>query len=116
MEKILVSACLVGGKVRYDGADNWCDNMDFCKWLAEGRLVMVCPEVASGCPVPRSPVEIVGTNGGAGVLHGTSKVMTNNDVDISDMFISGARITLELVLQEDIRIAILKSKSPSCGS
>jgi uncharacterized protein YbbK (DUF523 family) len=116
MEKILVSACLVGAKVRYDGADNWCDNMVFSKWLAEGRIVMVCPEVVSGCLIPRPPVEIVGTGGGAGVLKGTSRVLTKDDVDISDMFISGARITLELVLQENIRIAILKSKSPSCGS
>lgn len=111
-----MSACLVGAKVRYDGADNWCDNMVFCKWLVEGRIVMVCPEVVSGCLIPRPPVEIVGRGGGAGVFKGTSRVLTKDDVDISNMFISGAKNALDLVLQENIRIAILKSKSPSCGS
>ncbi len=116
MEKILVSACLAGAKVRYDGADNYCDNMVFCRWLSEGRFVMVCPEVASGCSIPRPPVEIIGINNGAGVFNGTSKAMTKDGTDVSDMFISGARIALDLALQNNIRIAIFKSNSPSCGS
>lgn len=115
MEKIVVSACLVGAKVRYDGADNYCDNMVFCKWLAEGRMVTVCPEFASGCSVPRPPVEIVGINSGAGVFNGTSQVMTKGGIDVSDMFISGAKTALNLVLQNSIKIGILKNKSPSCG-
>ncbi|MDM8537779.1 DUF523 domain-containing protein [Desulfobacterales bacterium HSG17] len=116
MEKILVSACLVGAKVSYDGTDNYCNNMVFSKWLSEGRVVMVCPEVASGCSVPRPPVEIVGINGGAGIFNGTSKAMTKDGTDVSEMFISGARIALDLALQNNIKIAIFKSKSPSCGS
>jgi uncharacterized protein YbbK (DUF523 family) len=116
MEKILVSACLVGARVRYDGADNYCDNSTFIKLLSEGRIITICPEVASGCSIPRPPVEIVGTNSGAGVFNGTSKAMTKDGTDVSDMFISGAKITFNLVLQNNINIAILKSKSPSCGS
>jgi uncharacterized protein YbbK (DUF523 family) len=116
MEKILVSACLVGVKVRYDGADNYCNNTVFCKWLSEGRIIMVCPEVASGSSIPRSPVEIIGTNNGAGVFDGTSKAMTKDGTDVSEMFISGAKIALDLALQNNIKIAIFKIKSPSCGS
>ncbi len=116
MEKILVSACLVGAKVRYDGADNWCDNTIIGKWIAQGRVVTVCPEVASGCPVPRPPVEIVGEQGGAGVFKGMSRILTQEKVDLSYMFVKGAEIALNLALQENIRIAVLKSRSPSCGS
>ena len=116
MEKILVSACLVGARVRYDGADNYCDNSTFVKLLSKGRIITFCPEVASGCSVPRPPVEIVGTNSGAGVFNGTSRAMTKDGTDVSDMFISGAEIALDLVLKNNIKIAILKSRSPSCGS
>lgn len=76
----------------------------------------ICPEVASGCLIPRPPVEIVGSGGGAGVFKGTSRVLTEDNKDISDMFISGAEIALDLILHENIKIAVLKSKSPSCGS
>ena len=72
MEKILVSACLAGARVRYDGADNYCDNSTFLKLLSKGRIITICPEVASGCSIPRAPVEIVGTNSGAGVFNGKS--------------------------------------------
>ncbi|MCP4763485.1 MAG: DUF523 domain-containing protein [archaeon] len=116
MEKILVSACLVGAKVRYDGADNYCSNTVFCKWLSEGRVVMVCPEIASGCSVPRPPVEIFGTNSGEGVFHGTSKAMTKDGTDVSEIFTLGAKIALDLAIKNNIKIAIFKSKSPSCGS
>ncbi|RLC13497.1 MAG: hypothetical protein DRH93_21880 [Deltaproteobacteria bacterium] len=51
MEKILVSACLAGARVRYDGADNYCDNSTFLKWVSKGRIITICPEVASGCSV-----------------------------------------------------------------
>lgn len=116
MEKILVSACLVGARVRYDGADNYCDNSTFLKLLSEGRIITICPEAASGCSIPRPPVEIIGTNSGAGVFNGTSKAMTKAGTDVSEMFISGAKIALDLALQNNIKIAIFKSKSPSCGS
>ena len=116
MERILVSACLTGAKVRYDGADNYCDNIIFNKWIAEGRIVTVCPEVASGCSVPRPPVEVSGADGGAGVFKGTAKILTKDKVDISDMFITGAEIALNLAIRENIKIAVLKSRSPSCGS
>ncbi len=116
MEKILVSACLAGARVRYDGSDNYCDNSTFFKLLSKGRIITICPEVASGCSIPRPPVEIVGTNSGAGVFNGTSRAMTKDGTDVSDMFISGAEIAFDLVLKNNIKIAILKSKSPSCGS
>jgi uncharacterized protein YbbK (DUF523 family) len=116
MEKILVSACLVGDKVRYDSSDNYCDNVTLHKWISEGRVVAVCPEVASGLSIPRPPVEIAGPKGGAGVFERISRVLTKEGKDVSGMYIKGAEIALDLSLQENIRIAILKAKSPSCGS
>lgn len=113
--KILVSACLLGDKVRYDGSDNSYNNEILNQWVDENRIVKICPEVSGGCSIPRPPAEIKGIEGGTGVLKGISKVMTKKGVDVSDLFIQGAKIALELALQENIKIAVLKSRSPSCG-
>ena len=55
MQRILISACLLGAKVRYDGSDRLCDDPRTARWQAEGRLVPFCPEVAGGFPTPRAP-------------------------------------------------------------
>ncbi len=66
MIKILVSACLVGEKVRYNGLakkiDNTSDNEILQAWLNKGRLVPICPEIEGGLPIPRNPAEIVKEN------------------------------------------------------
>jgi uncharacterized protein YbbK (DUF523 family) len=113
--KILVSACLLGNKVRYDANDvpTKSDLLDV--WRAEGRLVSFCPEVAGGLSVPRLPAEIIGTDGNA-VLDGTAKVVDNQGTDVSEFFINGAKKALEAAQSNNIKVAILKSKSPSCGS
>jgi uncharacterized protein YbbK (DUF523 family) len=113
--KILVSACLLGNKVRYDANDVPTDSNLLDKWRAEGRLVSFCPEVAGGLSVPRLPAEIIGTDGNA-VLDGTAKVVDNQGTDVSEFFINGAIKTLEAAQQSNVKVAILKSKSPSCGS
>ena len=105
MEKILVSACLVGQRVRYDGRDADPHEALLARWQAEGRLVPICPEVAGGLPVPRPPAELV-----------AGRVLTRPGEDVTAAFTSGAQAALALAKRHGIRLAVLKAKSPSCGS
>lgn len=112
--KILVSACLLGQQVRYDGrASGHPDVLQ--RWQSEGLIVPLCPEVAGGLPTPRPPAEIPGGQGRA-VLDGDAQVVTVGGEDVSGQFLAGAQIALALVRRHGIRIAILKSGSPSCGN
>ncbi|WP_390959805.1 2-thiouracil desulfurase family protein [Pseudomonas moorei] len=114
MQKILVSRCLLGHRVRYDGgASGPFDQLQI--WLDEGRVVPLCPEVAGGLPTPRAAAEIPGGQGGE-VLDGQASVLTTEGEDVSAQFLSGACQALELVRQHAIRIAVLKANSPSCGN
>lgn len=101
-EKILVSACLLGQKVRYDGGDSMTDDLFLLKDRYD--LIPMCPEVQGGLPVPRPPAEIL-----------LGKVVTGAGQDVTKNFEEGARIVLDLCLTLGIKKAILKSKSPSCG-
>src|SRR3989344_3225636 len=114
MQKILVSRCLLGHRVRYDGgASGPFDQLP--RGIDEGRVVPLCPEVAGGLPTPRAAAEIPGGQGGE-VLDGQAAVITTEGEDVSAQFLSGAYQALELVQQHDIRIAVLKANSPSCGN
>lgn len=114
MQKILVSRCLLGHRVRYDGgASGPFDQLQ--QWIAEGRVVALCPEVAGGLPTPRAAAEIPGGQG-AEVLDGGARVITTEGEDVSAEFLSGAQQALALVQQHAIRIAVLKANSPSCGN
>ncbi|MES2870262.1 MAG: DUF523 domain-containing protein [Pseudomonadota bacterium] len=112
--KVLVSRCLLGHRVRYDGGASG-PYPQLAQWQAEGRVIALCPEVAGGLPTPRAPAEIPGGQGVA-VLDGTASVMTNDGEDVTEAFVSGAHLALALAQQHGIRIAILKSNSPSCGN
>ncbi|MWA00249.1 DUF523 domain-containing protein [Actinomadura sp. LD22] len=114
MERILVSSCLVGRPVRYDGAAKPVGGGLFERWRMEGRLVPLCPEVSGGLPVPRPPAEIVGGDGGA-VLDGTARVVTEAGADVTAEFLRGARLALAAAERSGARIALLKEGSPSCG-
>jgi uncharacterized protein YbbK (DUF523 family) len=114
MQKILVSRCLLGHLVRYDGgASGPFDQLQ--QWLDEGRVVPLCPEVAGGLPTPRAAAEIPEGQGGE-VLDGHTSVITTEGEDVSAEFLSGAYQALELVQKHGIRIALLKANSPSCGN
>jgi uncharacterized protein YbbK (DUF523 family) len=114
MQKILVSRCLLGHRVRYDGgASGPFDQLQ--QWLDEGRVVPLCPEVAGGLPTPRAAAEIPGGQG-SDVLEGLAAVITAEGEDVSAQFLSGAKQALELVQKHGIRIAVLKANSPSCGN
>lgn len=115
MAKILVSACLAGCEVRYDGGDLPVADTRFSKIQRKHQLVPFCPEVSAGLPIPRAPAEITGGDGEA-VLAGNAKIIDTNKVDLTEQFIAGAQSALEKCQSEGIRFAILAEKSPSCGS
>ncbi len=113
--KILISACLIGNKVRYDANDVPTESRILEEWKTEDRLIAFCPEVAGGLSVPRLPAEIQNGNG-QGVLLGEAKVLDNQGNDVSLNFINGAKKALEVAQNNNVKVAILKEKSPSCGS
>lgn len=114
MQKILVSRCLLGHRVRYDGGAHGPYDL-LQQWLDEGRVVALCPEVAGGLPTPRPPAEIAGGQG-AQVLDGRLPVLTIDGADVTSAFVEGARQALALVREHGIRLALLKARSPSCGN
>ncbi len=116
MEMILVSACLLGEAVRYNGGDKRCDDPILQGWVREGRVVSVCPEVLGGLPVPRAPAEIEQGAGGMEVLKGAARVMDPSRGDVTAQFRQGAEQALQLAHSRRIRMAVLKEGSPSCGT
>lgn len=110
-----MSACLLGKRVRYDGGSLSMNDQLVEIWITEGRVVSVCPEVEAGMNIPRMPAEIYG-GGGNNVLDGESDVIEKGGNIVTDDFIAGASIALELCKKFSIEIAILAESSPSCGS
>jgi uncharacterized protein YbbK (DUF523 family) len=99
----IVSACLCGEKTRYDGKVLVTDKIK--RLVDEGKAIMVCPEVLGGLKVPRLPCEIK-----------SGRVINIASDDKTEHFIKGAFKTLETAKNYGIKKAILKEKSPSCGS
>ena len=112
--KVLVSRCLLGHRVRYDGGASGPYAL-LAQWQAEGRVIALCPDVAGGLPTPRAAAEIPGGHG-VEVLAGKAAVITTEGEDVTEAFVSGARQALALVERHGIRLAILKANSPSCGN
>ncbi|WP_136253769.1 DUF523 domain-containing protein [Onishia niordana] len=115
MEKRLISACLLGQPVRYDGGAKTLHDATLERWRREGRLMAACPEVQAGLSTPRAPAEIQ-DGGGVAVLDGTARVIARDGEDVSQAFLSGAEQALAMCQQHRIRVAILTEASPSCGS
>jgi uncharacterized protein YbbK (DUF523 family) len=99
--KVLISACLLGENVRYDGGNN----LIYHDRLKELDLIACCPEVDGGLPTPRIPSE---------VYH--DSVFNQEGKEVTSYFKKGANIALDLVRKHDIKVAIMKAKSPSCGN
>jgi len=114
MHKILISACLLGENVRYDGKNSLINSDVLQAWKQQGRLIPLCPEVAGGLPIPRAPAEIEAGNAEA-VINGEAAIRRKDGMDVTDAFMRGAEMALALCMQHDIHIAILKEGSPSCG-
>jgi len=113
-EKILISACLLGERVRWDGRAADPGAARIARWRDEGRLVPICPEVAGGLPVPRPPAELRGGDG-RGVWAGSAQVVARGGADVTRAFRDGALAALDLARRHAIRVAILKERSPSCA-
>ncbi len=115
MKRILISACLLGRPVRYDGNGRRLDDPRLDRWRAEGRLVPICPELMGELLVPRPAAEIAGGSGGD-VLAGRARVITVTGEDVTAAFVAGANAALDLARQSGCLHALLIDRSPSCGS
>lgn len=106
MDKILVSACLLGENCKYSGGSNYNEDVvHFLKKQADKlQAVFICPEVLGGLPIPRDPAEICG-----------DFVMTRSGKDVTEAFEKGAGYTAEMAKESGCRFALLKERSPSCG-
>jgi uncharacterized protein YbbK (DUF523 family) len=107
--KVAVSACLLGAPVRYNGSDKRVEHPILQRWIEEGRVVSICPEVFGGLGTPRPPAEIVQIEGGRRVRASTGR-------DVTSEFELGAAEALEQAVRHGVRVAVLKDGSPSCGS
>jgi uncharacterized protein YbbK (DUF523 family) len=115
MEKILVSSCLLGNKVRYNRSSLSIKRSDY-DWLSSTfQIVPFCPEVSAGLPTPRAPAEII-FGSGDDVLDGTSQIFGENGVNFTTSFLVGAKLALEKCESYNIKLAVLTENSPSCGS
>ena len=102
MEYILVSACLLGINCKYNGKNNY--HQELLDYLKDKSVIPICPEIYGGLKTPRDPSEIKG-----------DKVITKEGQDVTENFQRGAEETLKLAKEFNVKKAILKSKSPSCG-
>ena len=100
--KIMVSACLLGENCKYSGGNN--RNEKVLSFMAGHEVIPVCPEVMGGLPTPRVPAEIV---------NGT--VISREGVNVDREYRLGAQKALEIAGEKQIDLAILQSRSPSCG-
>lgn len=116
MVKILVSACLLGKPVRYDGSGKLLEDELLQQWNSESRLVPVCPELLAGFPTPRPPAEIASGLTGADVLAGRAHIVEDTGLDVTEAFLRGAVSALQIARENNCAFALLADGSPSCGS
>ncbi len=116
MEKIFISSCLVGARVRHDGRARSLDDQLLKTWRAEGRLVALCPEMAAGLPSPRPAAEIAPGVTADEVLSGRGGIYDRDGFDLTFEFTQGADLALEVARANGCRFALLTDGSPSCGS
>ena len=100
--KVLVSACLLGENCKYNGGNN--ENARVKEFLVGKEVIPVCPELAAGLGVPRTPIEIV---------HGV--VMDKNGNCVDEAIRSAVEVCVRRAVEEGVELAILKSRSPTCG-
>ncbi len=105
MEHLLISSCFLGNNCKYNGGNNALPSETVRKLRENYVLIPICPEVAGGLPIPREPSERLG-----GIIIGRS------GRDVTEEFEKGAETALRLAQRFDCRKALLKERSPSCGS
>ena len=99
---IAVSACLLGESCRYDGLS--VRNDAVFRMAGAYTHVAICPEQLGDLPTPRTPAERVGEH-----------VLTAKGADVTAAYERGAVRSLDIIRRAGARLAILKSKSPTCG-
>ena len=99
---ILVSACLIGEKCKYNGGDNYSEKL--MEFLKGKEYIAICPEVLGGLPTPRTSCEII-----------RGRVIDQNGVDKTMEYEKGAERALKIALEKGCKLAILQTRSPSCG-
>lgn len=104
-EKVLISACLAGINCKFNGENNLLDSGILDEISKKYHLLFVCPEVFGGLSTPREPAEMKG-----------GLVVTKTAKDVSENFKFGAEICLKIAKLNGCKKAILKARSPSCGS
>ncbi|MEE9615346.1 MAG: DUF523 domain-containing protein [Thermodesulfobacteriota bacterium] len=109
---VIVSACLLGIRSRYDGTDSLREEL--VSELRGTHVIPVCPEQLGGLPTPRPAAEITGGDG-TDVLDGKARVVDEHGSDVTGAFVKGAEEVLKLTKLTGAKTAILKEKSPSCG-
>jgi uncharacterized protein YbbK (DUF523 family) len=115
LPKIMVSACLLGEPARYDGGNMKVHHPVLEGWIQQGLIISFCPEVEGGLTTPRPPAEIINGDG-TKVLDGDAKVLDINGLDVTQLYKLGAQKALRAAQKNDVRLAILKAQSPSCGN
>jgi len=105
---LLISSCLLGHNVKYDGTNNCLDLKTIEKLKEKYQLFDFCPEVIGGLPTPRTPCEIISQN--------PLQVIDKNGDDKTSNFIIGANKTFEFCKSKGIKIALMKANSPSCSN
>ena len=108
----IVSACLVGINCNYHGKSNPCEKV--IELVKQGKTIPICPEQLGGLPTPRSGSRICSGDGND-VLDGKTQLLTDDGQDVTIQYIKGAYEALKIAKYLDIKEAILKQKSPSCG-
>ena len=101
--RYLISACLCGYPCRYDGQSR--PKAALVQLVKEGLALPFCPETAGGLPTPRTPCERKG-----------QLIMDQNGCDRTASYQAGAQQALALAQKHRLTAAILKERSPSCGS
>jgi uncharacterized protein YbbK (DUF523 family) len=107
-EPLLISACLIGQNVRYDGKNCFIGDDVLHRLQEKYELIAFCPEAAGGLACPRAAAEIIGASE-------PRQVLTINHRNVTKNFDFGADKALNLCKDNKIRSALLKDKSPSCG-
>lgn len=111
---VLVSACLLGQRCRYDGRHN-ADEVLQRELASRGEhAVPFCPEQAGGLATPR-PAAWIETRSASAVVDGEDRVIANTGADVTAEFLAGAQAALDKCRAEGIERAYLKERSPSCG-
>ena len=111
---LVVSACLLGVACNHEGRGSFRSVVQELE--KRYRLVPVCPEVLGGLSTPRPAAEISGGADGADVLAGRAQVVNVNGGDVSGAYRRGAEAAVQVARAAGATRAVLKARSPSCGS